>query len=93
MCSDANDDHSAAAASTDDDTVTALDLRIVKASESVDDLFSDRDVSRSGPIRTREQQGPLLISLSQCAKKCCTRMKMQTPEPECKCTIRPNTPS
>ena len=52
-----------------DDTVTALDLRIVKASESVD-LFSDRDVlgdgaSRSGPIRTRDQQGPDLISLRQ----------------------------
>ena len=59
MYSDATDDHSAAAASTeDDDTVTALDLRIVKASESVDELFSDRDVSRSGPIRPREQQGP-----------------------------------
>ena len=42
--------------------VTALDLRIVKASESVDDLFSDRDVSRSGPIRPREQQGTILIS-------------------------------
>ena len=64
MCSDTTDDHAA-----DDDTVTALDLRIVKASESVD-LFSDRDVlaedaSRSGPIRNREQQGPVLISHSK----------------------------
>ena len=65
MYSDATDDNNAAASATDDDdTVTALDLRIVKASESVDDLFSDRDtVSRSGPIRPREQQGTILISL------------------------------
>ena len=68
MCSVTTDDHA-----DDDDTVTALDLRIVKASESVD-LFSDRDVladdaSRSGPIRTREQQGLALISLKQTSTK------------------------
>ena len=83
-CSDTTDDHAA-----DDDTVTALDLRIVKASESVD-LFSDRDVladdaSRAGPIRTREQQGPALISLRQMSTKLLCVLKrsqkcIQTPE-------------
>ena len=68
--------------------VTALDLRIVKASESVDDLFSDRDISRSGPIRPREQQGTILISLRQCYEKLRSlEDENENLEREYKCTI------